>query len=264
MTDAELHPSMLPPKVTPEHLARLEDWVDFYTGSVRESWAEQGTDMEDPETQQLLAWIPDDVRCVDIPEWMPLLPALMLTSTSLLLGEDGDEPASPEGRDKFRNAMRTVKAASQDERDAAICYQMGWEQQSLNKFRERREYSSIHPHSTGECSLYRYFDKHGQLLYVGIAADPNLRDEQHRTNSKWHRFQVERTVEWHPTRDDAHAAEVAAIQNEDPVFNLTHASARQKKAALDYLFDRVDAMHEVKASAATAAASWGRKTRRSA
>lgn len=119
------------PAATPERLARLEEWVQTYVPFVRQSWIEQGTDVETEETRKILEWVADDVRCTDIPEWMPLLAAMThaahIENVAPITGEVID-------RDKYRNAMRTIKASTQDERDAAICYQMGWSSSPSTSF----------------------------------------------------------------------------------------------------------------------------------
>ena len=71
----------------------------------------------------------------------------------------------------------------------------------------------------GETFLYRYYDDAGDLLYVGITHDIRQRDSWHRSNSRWHREHARRTVESYPTRNEALAAESAAIKTERPAFN---------------------------------------------
>lgn len=235
MTATDLHPSLLPPEATPERLARLEDWVMEYATDVRDSWAEKGEPVDSEAGLSALVAVAESMRCADIPEWMPLAEAANVYKIELVL--------SPESvsADRLRNALRTYKTATQDEIDAHICNQMGWQQLQLDKFRGRHHAQGRAADvSVGECAVYRYYDAADRLLYVGIASNPNLRDEQHRNTSKWHRFQVRREVEWHPTKRAALDAERDAIRSESPVFNLTHASPAQKRAALDYLFDRIN------------------------
>ena len=71
-------------------------------------------------------------------------------------------------------------------------------------------------------SLYRHFS--GQaLLYVGISLGPVSRLEQHRHNSSWAN-QIDRiTIERFPSREEASAAEIAAIKAEKPQFNKQHS-----------------------------------------
>lgn len=72
--------------------------------------------------------------------------------------------------------------------------------------------------------LYRYFDQHGQLLYVGISKAALVRAMQHeRTAHWWDRWAVmTRTV--FPDRDSALAAERQAIEQERPLFNVMFAN----------------------------------------
>ncbi len=74
-----------------------------------------------------------------------------------------------------------------------------------------------------EVCLYRHFNQAGELLYVGISASPMQRTRAHGYAASWFR-QVERiTVEWHPSRAEAEAAEKHAIRAEKPRFNKAHA-----------------------------------------
>lgn len=75
----------------------------------------------------------------------------------------------------------------------------------------------------GRTALYRYYDRKGELLYIGISSNPDLRLKQHTwTYSKWVRLARERRIEWFDTRVEAEAAEVAAIKAEKPRFNGAH------------------------------------------
>lgn len=75
---------------------------------------------------------------------------------------------------------------------------------------------------TGRTALYRYFDTDGQLLYVGIAFDPEVRAEQHARSAHdtWWKLAAKRTDEWFDTRRDAEFAEIDAIARERPRFNV--------------------------------------------
>lgn len=68
-------------------------------------------------------------------------------------------------------------------------------------------------------TVYRLYDKAGQLLYVGTAVNPEGRWEQHAREKLWWSSVARATVEWHPSRTEALAAERAAIQSEEPLHN---------------------------------------------
>ena len=68
-------------------------------------------------------------------------------------------------------------------------------------------------------TLYRAFDSAGRLLYVGISHDALLRIGQH-CGRTWARHAASITFERFDSRAEAAAAELAAIRNEDPVFNM--------------------------------------------
>lgn len=69
-------------------------------------------------------------------------------------------------------------------------------------------------------TLYRYFDDKNQLLYVGITGDNTKRQSQHRRNAFWFGKIASATFEHFESRQDALAAEAAAIESELPKHNL--------------------------------------------
>lgn len=70
-------------------------------------------------------------------------------------------------------------------------------------------------------ALYRFYDADEQLLYIGIAYDPNLRRHQH-SKASWRDLVAKQVIEWHPTRDAAAEAERTAIAAELPLHNTQH------------------------------------------
>ena len=76
------------------------------------------------------------------------------------------------------------------------------------------------------CQLYRHYDEHGQLLYVGISFSAIARAAAHRDESDWFWRSRTMTIENYPSRDKARAAEVAAIKRERPIFNRCHVLAQ--------------------------------------
>jgi len=67
--------------------------------------------------------------------------------------------------------------------------------------------------------LYRFYDPDGNLLYVGISADAEVRLKQHECRSCWHPAAVAVKVAIYPDRKQASAAEIEAIKTEEPVWN---------------------------------------------
>lgn len=107
----------------------------------------------------------------------------------------------------------------------------------------KRESGSPHPENSapqppGSIGLYRHYDQLGELLYVGISNDIEIRHRSHRTGSAW--FDLadvrRRTVEWFTTREEALEAERAAIYEEKPLFNKNHNSDRSR--AVRYLVEQ--------------------------
>lgn len=84
-----------------------------------------------------------------------------------------------------------------------------------------------------ETALYRHFDKDGRLLYVGISLNAVARLAQHRGVAHWFRSIARIEIEWHPTREDACAAEIEAIREELPMHNVIHAWSPELAALLD-------------------------------
>ena len=68
--------------------------------------------------------------------------------------------------------------------------------------------------------LYRHFDKTGALLYVGISLSTVKRLSEHKQGSHWYRDIVRVEIEHYETREEAIAAEIAAIRAENPLHNI--------------------------------------------
>lgn len=74
-------------------------------------------------------------------------------------------------------------------------------------------------------ALYRLFDKAGDLLYVGITNDPEVRWSYHARQKTWWPEVNRRAVEWKATRVEAEAAEAEAIGREAPRWNVIRPDA---------------------------------------
>ncbi|HJV75458.1 MAG TPA: GIY-YIG nuclease family protein [Noviherbaspirillum sp.] len=72
-------------------------------------------------------------------------------------------------------------------------------------------------------ALYRHFDKDGILLYVGISLSALTRLGQHRENAHWFNSISDVKMEFFDSRQEAIAAEKAAIKSERPRHNIIHA-----------------------------------------
>lgn len=68
-------------------------------------------------------------------------------------------------------------------------------------------------------ALYRAYDIHGQLLYVGISMRPDERMAQHRNRARWRDQIAYVATKWFPDALGASNAELAAIRPEKPVHN---------------------------------------------
>ena len=75
----------------------------------------------------------------------------------------------------------------------------------------------------GAVALYRIFGDEDLLLYIGISDDFGRRWKQHARVQPWWDEKRRLTVEWHPSREDAEAAETTAIKAEKPRHNKRDA-----------------------------------------
>ena len=71
-------------------------------------------------------------------------------------------------------------------------------------------------------SVYRYFDAHGVMVYVGITHHGLVRNRQHNAEKAWWVFVHRQEVEHYDSREAAHAREIELIQRHRPPFNVMH------------------------------------------
>lgn len=90
-----------------------------------------------------------------------------------------------------------------------------------------------------KCAVYRCWDAHGKLLYVGCSPNPLSRVGEHARFKAWAQNLATITVEWFDGKPEALAAEKAAIQKQTPEWNVHH-SASPKRCAPPYLVDLED------------------------
>ena len=69
-------------------------------------------------------------------------------------------------------------------------------------------------------AVYRLFDAHGTLLYVGVTSDPLRRWAAERYAHEWWAAVVQHKCEWYDTRKLALAVEAQAIRAEKPLHNV--------------------------------------------
>jgi hypothetical protein len=80
-------------------------------------------------------------------------------------------------------------------------------------------------------SLYRYYDHHRVLIYVGITNRGIARNVEHNRSKRWWPYVASQEVEHFPTRSQAHAREVELIQRYAPPFNIQHNPGHQEMLA---------------------------------
>jgi hypothetical protein len=71
-----------------------------------------------------------------------------------------------------------------------------------------------------QTTLYRTYDADGRLLYVGISDGVFLRLGAHTEHSQWAAHAATITLQRYDDRQTAAAAELLAIRDEDPVWNM--------------------------------------------
>lgn len=69
-------------------------------------------------------------------------------------------------------------------------------------------------------ALYRHFDSDGNLLYVWITFQIIARTSSHSRHARWYERVSNIKVEWFDTREEAAQAEMIAILDEAPEFNI--------------------------------------------
>lgn len=103
---------------------------------------------------------------------------------------------------------------------------------------------------TQQTAVYRLYSADGQLLYVGLTNNTDVRFRWHAQMSWWCRV-ARKDVQWHPDRGTARRCEAQAIKEEGPALNAMHAAAgphdtplRDARARLGRIIDEVRTQHE--------------------
>lgn len=81
-------------------------------------------------------------------------------------------------------------------------------------------------------SVYRYYDKSGLLLYVGITSRATSRQREHNADKEWWPFVASQQVEHYPTRAAALVRERELIIGFRPPFNRQHNTDHANLRAL--------------------------------
>lgn len=79
-----------------------------------------------------------------------------------------------------------------------------------------------------QCQVYRFYDKRGRLLYIGMSINAVRRMEEHRATKAWWLDVADVKVDMYPDRASAERAEREAIQRERPRWNVIHGTGRRK------------------------------------
>jgi predicted GIY-YIG superfamily endonuclease len=106
-------------------------------------------------------------------------------------------------------------------------------------------------------SLYRFYAADGELLYVGITKSLPHRLGQHESDKPWFRYVETIKVTNYGSRSHARAAEIRAIQEESPAWNIADRSGDDPPRPLyvaDRAFDIPRGLHRAVTNASLAAA----------
>lgn len=82
-------------------------------------------------------------------------------------------------------------------------------------------------------AVYRLFDERGIILYIGVTDHPKRRWGTHASTKEWWPQVHTKKLVWFESRDEALAAERAAIFDEEPVHNVRHMLTSDQKRLLD-------------------------------
>lgn len=81
--------------------------------------------------------------------------------------------------------------------------------------------------SPAQTSVYRYYDRHDILIYVGITNRGMRRQSEHNADKEWWSLVDRQDVEHYPTRPEALAREKDLITRHLPPFNKQHNGAAE-------------------------------------
>lgn len=84
-------------------------------------------------------------------------------------------------------------------------------------------------------ALYRHYNTHGQLLYIGISLSAINRTKLHSYKAPWYEQISHIKIEKLPTRKAALEAEKMAVKNERPLHNKLKGRPR-KRSSIKYCF----------------------------
>lgn len=80
--------------------------------------------------------------------------------------------------------------------------------------------------------LYRVYDDHDRLLYIGQTVQPGMRLRKHAESKEWWPAVAGITLQHFRSRDDIERAERMAILLEEPILNVQHNLVRGDPASV--------------------------------
>lgn len=84
-------------------------------------------------------------------------------------------------------------------------------------------------------AIYHFYDSNECLLYIGITENPRARFSDHESKKAWWKDVARHVIEWRETREEAEAAELAAIHAERPVWNVVGSPCPPERPAAPWI-----------------------------
>ena len=89
-----------------------------------------------------------------------------------------------------------------------------------------------------EQTLYRFFDKENNLLYIGISINAYNRYKGHLATKTWMDGVANITLQGYNSRAEVEAAEIEAIRSENPKYNRIRYN-KNERPSLEELIDNM-------------------------
>lgn len=202
---------------TPGMRERHAAFVDEMVSAVWNMWEEAGDIAADPEmAERMIAFARSEWEVSTRPNWMH-----PITSIGIKVAwAEREGELLPEHRVDYFDALRTSEGIGERERRRWVAQSMGITMGQVAHYAVKKDRAPI---NQGRTALYRHFDSDGVLLYVGVTWDLRQRAMLHASASVWYPYSVRCEAEWLDNREEAFAAESAAIRRELPLFNIRHS-----------------------------------------
>lgn len=161
-------------------------------------------------------------------------PQISLEDASLWVGEPGHRIWNLVVRGKIKGITLGPRIRRVDERSLGAYYGKpvpGPRELELNPPPPPAKPAPARPRRKTDHWLYWFYDDSGDLLYIGITNSGVKRMEQHGADKVWWPEVRNITVDHFSTREEAEAAEIAAIKQHLPKHNGMHNPRKREAVA---------------------------------